>query len=142
MTIRGRYAVAGVGLSRFGKVPGTSAMGFTLEAAKRAIEDCGIDKRALDGVLVMMPAVMGEQHGWAARVAAFLGLEPTFSSTMDMGGATAIGMIATAAAAIDAGYCNAVLCAFATQNMPLGVMLQLFGSHFQIPYGDVGAITF
>ena len=142
MTIRGKHAVAGVGLSRFGKVPGTSAMGFTLEASKRAIEDCGIDKNALDGVLVMMPAVMGEQHGWAARVAAYLGLEPTFSSTMDMGGATAIGMIATAAAAIEAGYCNAVLCAFATQNMPLGVMLQLFGSHFQIPYGDVGAITF
>jgi acetyl-CoA acetyltransferase len=140
--IHGRHAVAGVGVSRFGKVPGTSAMGFTLEASKRAIEDCGIDKHALDGVLVMMPAVMGEQHGWAARVAAELGLEPTFSSTMDMGGATAIGMIATAAAAIDAGYCNAVLCAFATQNMPLGVMLQLFGSHFQIPYGDVGAITF
>jgi len=142
VTIRGRHAVVGVGVSRFGKVPGTSAMGFTLEASKRAIEDCGIDKHALDGVLVMMPAVMGEQHGWAARVAAELGLEPTFSSTMDMGGATAIGMIATAAAAIEAGYCNAVLCAFATQNMPLGVMLQLFGSHFQIPYGDVGAITF
>jgi len=140
--IRGRHAIAGVGVSRFGKVPGTSAMGFTLEASKRAIEDCGIRKDDIDGVLVMMPAVMGEQHGWAARVAAYLGLEPTYGSTMDMGGATGIGMVATAAAAIEAGYCNAVLCAFATQNMPLGVMLQLFGSHFQIPYGDVGAITF
>ncbi len=142
MGIQGRYAVAGVGVSRFGKVPGTSAMGFTLEASKRAIEDCGIDKQEIDGVLVMMPAVMGEQHGWAARVAAYLSLEPTYSTTMDMGGATALGMVQTAAAAIDAGYCNAVLCAFATQNLPLGVMLQLFGSHFQIPYGDVGAITF
>lgn len=142
MSIRGRYAVAGVGVSRFGKVPGTSVMGFTLEASKRAIEDCGIGRDAIDGVLVMMPAVMGEQHGWAARVAAYLGIEPTFSSTMDMGGATALGMVQTAAAAIDAGYCRAVLCCFATQNMPRGVMLQLFGSHFQIPYGDVGAITF
>ena len=140
--IRGRHAVAGVGLSRFGRVPGTSAMGFTLEASKRAIEDAGIARDDVDGVLVMMPAVMGEQHGWAARVASHLGIEPTFSSTMDMGGATALGMVATAAAAIDAGYCTACLCAFATQNMPLGVMLALFGSHFQIPYGDVGAITF
>jgi acetyl-CoA acetyltransferase len=142
MSVKGRFAVAGVGVSRFGKVPGTSGMGFTLEASKRAIEDCGIDRNDLDGVLVMMPAVMGEQHGWAARVAAYLGIEPTFSSTMDMGGATALGMVQTAAAAIDAGYCKAVLCCFATQNMPLGVMMQPFGSHFQIPYGDVGAITF
>src|SRR5882724_7265906 len=116
--LRDRYAIAGVGLSRFGKLPGTSAMGFTLEASKRAIEDCGIDKNDLDGVLVMMPAVMGEQHGWAARVAAYLGLEPTYGSTMDMGGATALGMVQTAAAAIEAGYCRTVLCAFATQNMP------------------------
>ena len=140
--IRGRSAVAGVGLSRFGKVPGTSCMGFTLEAAKRAVEDCGIERTAIDGVLVMMPAIMGEQHGWAARVAAYLGLEPTFSATMDMGGATAIGMVQTAAAAIEAGYCRAVLCAFATQNMPQGVLMQAFGSHFQMPYGDIGAITF
>src|ERR1051325_534523 len=101
MSIRGKYAIAGVGVSRFGKVPGTSAMGFTLEAAKRAIEDCAIDARQIDGVLVMMPAVMGEQHGWAARVAAYLGLEPTYSTTMDLGGATAIGMTGNARAALD-----------------------------------------
>src|SRR5437763_16018564 len=133
MSIKGKYAVAGVGVSRVGKVPGTSAMSFTLEAAKRAIEDCGIDQHALDGVLVMMPAVMGEQHGWAARVAAALGLEPTFSSTMDMGGATAIGMIATAAAEIEAGYCNTVLSAIATQTMPLGVITVLFDTQLCLP---------
>ena len=69
-SVSGKYAIVGVGTSRFGKLQGVSAMGFTLEASKRAIEDAGIDRDALDGVLVMMPAVMGEQHGWAARVAA------------------------------------------------------------------------
>ena len=101
----------------------------------------GIARDAIDGVLVMMPAIMGEQHGWAARVAAYLGIEPTFSATMDMGGATACGSVQTAIAAIDAGYCTAVLCCFATQNWPQGVAMQLFGSEFQVPYGDVGAIT-
>ncbi len=135
-------AIAGVGCSRFGKVPGVSTMGFTLEASRRAIEDAGISRDDIDGVLVMMPAIMGEQHGWAARVASFLGIEPTFSATMDLGGATACGSVQTAAAAIAAGYCGAVLCCFATQNWPQGVMMQLFGSEFQVPYGDVGAITF
>src|SRR5437016_243 len=140
--LRDRYAIAGIGLSRFGKLPGTSTMGFTLEAARRAIEDCGVARDAIDGVLALMPAVMGEQHGWASRVAAFLGLTPSFCSTMDMGGATAIGMIQTAVMAIEAGFCSTVLCAFACQNNPQGVIPMLFGSPWAIPYGDVGAITF
>ena len=140
--LSGRYAVAGIGLSRFGKLPGTSAMGFTLEASKRAIDDCGVARDDIDGVLVLMPAIMGEAHGWASRVAAFLGLTPSFCSTMDMGGATAIGMMQTAIAAIEAGFCSTVLCAFACQNSPQGVIPSLFGSPWAIPYGDVGAITF
>src|SRR6202158_526154 len=139
--LSGTYAIVGVGTSRFGKLQGVSTMGFTLEASKRALEDAGVPRDAIDGVLVMMPAIMGEQHGWAARVAAYLGIEPTFSATMDMGGATACGSVQTAIAAIDAGYCHTVLCCFATQNWPQGVAMQLFGSEFQVPYGDVGAIT-
>jgi acetyl-CoA acetyltransferase len=141
MNLSGKYAIAGVGTSRFGKLQGVSTMGFTLEASKRAIEDAGIGRDAIDGVLVMMPAIMGEQHGWAARVASYLGIEPTYSATMDLGGATACGSVQTAMAAIDAGYCTAVLCCFATQNWPQGVAMQLFGSEFQVPYGDVGALT-
>src|SRR6185369_10103397 len=140
--LRDRCAIAGIGLSRFGKLPGTSTMGFTLEAAKRAIDDCGVERDAIDGVLVLMPAIMGEQHGWASRVAAFLGVTPSFCSTMDMGGATAIGMVQTAVMAIEAGFCSTVLCAFAAQNNPQGVIPMLFGSPFSIPYGDIGAITF
>jgi acetyl-CoA acetyltransferase len=140
--LRDRYAIAGIGLSRFGKLPGTSTMGFTLEASKRAIDDCGIARDDIDGVLALMPAIMGEQHGWASRVAALLGITPSFCSTMDMGGATALGMVQTAVMAIEAGFCSTVLCAFAAQNNPQGIIPSLFGSPFAIPYGDIGAITF
>src|SRR5437899_4318709 len=118
--LRDRSAIAGIGLSRFGKLPGTSTMGFTLEAAKRAIEDCGVARDAIDGVLALMPAVMGEQHGWASRVAAFLGLTPSFCSTMDMGGATAIGMLQTAVMAIEGGLGSTVICACAHPNQQQG----------------------
>src|SRR5438876_4237503 len=140
--LRGRHAIAGIGLSHFGKLPGTSTMGFTLEAARHAIEDCGIRRDAIDGVFALMPAVMGEQHGWASDVAAFSGITPSFCSSMDRGCATAIGMIQTAVMAIEAGFCSTVLCAFACQNNPQGVIPTLFGSPWAIPYGDVGAITF
>jgi len=32
--LRDRYAIAGIGLSRFGKLPGTSTMGFTFEVLR------------------------------------------------------------------------------------------------------------
>ncbi len=140
--LKGTHALAGVGLSRFGKVWGTSCLGFTLEACKNAIEECGITRDEIDGCLVSMPAIMGEQHGWSTRVAAHLGLEPRLATTMDMGGATPIGMIQTAALYIEAGMANAVICCFGMQNNPQGVVPQLFGSQFAIPYGDIGAITF
>jgi acetyl-CoA acetyltransferase len=140
--LRDRTAIAGIGLSRFGKIQGVSAMGFALEASKRAIEDAGITRDAIDGVMVLMPPVMGEQHGWASRVAAYLGITPLYCATMDMGGATPIGMIQTAAMLINGGMCTTVLCSFGCQNMPQNVLPQLFGSEFTIPYGDIGAITF
>lgn len=141
MSLRGQCAIAGVGVSRFGRIQGVSTLAFTLEASKRAIEDSGLRRDDIDGVLVLMPAILGEQHGWAARVASYLGIEPAYSATMDLGGATACGSAATAAAAIQAGFCRNVLCCFATQNWPQGVVMQLFGSQFQVPYGDVGALT-
>jgi acetyl-CoA acetyltransferase len=140
--LRDKTAIAGIGLSRFGKIFGVSAMGFALEAAKRAIEDAGVKRDDVDGVLALMPPVMGEQHGWGSRVAAYLGITPTFCATMDMGGATPLGMIQTAAMLIHAGMCRTVLCTFGCQNSPQGFLPALFGSEFSIPYGDIGAITF
>jgi acetyl-CoA acetyltransferase len=61
---------------------------------------------------------------------------------MDMGGATPIGMVQTAACYIQAGMANAVLCAFGMQNNPQGVIPQMMGSEFAMPYGDIGALPF
>jgi acetyl-CoA acetyltransferase len=140
--MKGRCAIAGVGLSDFGKIIGTSTLSFTLEGCRRAIEDSGIARDEIDGCLVCMPAVMGEQHGWATRVAAHLGIEPRLCATMDMGGATPVGMIQTAALYIQSGMANAVLCAYGMQNNPQGVIPMMMGSQFAFPYGDIGAITF
>lgn len=140
--MKGTCAIAGVGFSKFGNFAGTSCMSFTLEACKRAIEDCGIERDEIDGCLVTLPAVMGEQHGWATRIGAHLGLEPRLAATMDMGGATPIGMIQTAALYINAGMASAVLCSFGMQYSPQGVIMTMVGSQFAAPYGDIGAITF
>ena len=142
MCLKDKYAIAGVGLTKFGKVPGRSCMSFTLEAMKLAIEDAGLTRDDVDGVLVINPTMMGEQHGWAARVAAMMEISTTFTSTMDIGGATPIAMVQTAAMAIDAGMCNAVVCAFGNQNAPQGSSMGLPNLEFTMPFGDIGAIPF
>lgn len=142
MPLKDKYAIVGAGLTELGKIPGRSAMSFTLEAMKIAIEDAGLTRDDVDGVLVLSPVRMGEMHGWAARAAALMEISTTFTTTMDIGGATPIGMIQTAAMAIEAGMCNVVVCAFGNQNSPQGSSMGMPNLEFTMPFGDIGAITF
>src|SRR4030043_528581 len=120
MSLKDKYAIAGAGLTKFGKIPGTSTMSFTLQGIKLAIEDAGLARDDVDGLLVISPVMMGEQHGWAGRVAALLEVSTTFTATMELGGATPIGMVQTAAMAIEAGMANVVVCAYGHSENPQG----------------------
>ncbi len=137
--LKDKYAIAGVGLSEFGKVWDKSPFGLTLTGIKRALDDSGLSRDDVDGLLVAMPAMMGEEHGWASRIAAHLELSVTFCSTMDMGGATPVGMIQTAAMAIDAGMANVVVCAYGHSEGPKGAAFAIPNLEFTMPYGDIGA---
>jgi acetyl-CoA acetyltransferase len=129
----------GVGLSEYGKVPGKSAIGFTLTGIKRALDDAGLGRDDVDGLLVAMPALMGEEHGWAARIAALLELSVDFSFMMDIGGATPVAMVQSAAMAIDAGLANVVVCAYGHTESPRGAAFAIPNLEFTMPYGDIGA---
>lgn len=137
--LRDRYAIAGVGLSEFGKVRDRSPIGFTLEGIARALEDAGLGRDDVDGLLVAMPARMGEEHGWAARIGALLELSTSFGATMDLGGATPVAMVQTAAMAIDAGLANVVVCAFGHSESPQGAAFAIPNLEFTMPYGEIGA---
>ena len=116
--LKDRYALVGVGLTKFGKIFDKSPIGFTLEGIKRAVDDAGLTRDDIDGLLVAMPAMMGEEHAWAARIGALLELPLTFSATMDAGGATPVVMVQTAALAIEAGMCRTVVCAYGHSENP------------------------
>ncbi|HUY06967.1 MAG TPA: thiolase family protein [Acidimicrobiales bacterium] len=109
MSLRDRYAIAGVGTSRLGKVPGVSALGLITEAMRNCVEESGIDKNEIDGVICRGP---DDVYGFHQRVAERLGINVNFSTTMDNGGASQILSVALAAMAIDAGLCNVVLCGY------------------------------
>jgi acetyl-CoA acetyltransferase len=110
---KGSSAIVGLGVTPQGKVFHTREMGFAVEAVARALDDAGLDRGDLDGLL-FNPGVswkdggLGSFHLQQAMELRNLRL----SATMSLGGATAIAMIAHAAMAIAAGQCTTVACVF------------------------------
>ena len=94
-----------------GRLRGMSALRLTLEASRAAMQDAGVSASAIDGVLTrnldMDVTYMHSQH-----VAKHLGIQPRFTTDINLGGATAIAMLEQAAMLIRTGVCNIVLCAY------------------------------
>jgi acetyl-CoA acetyltransferase len=80
--------------------------------ARPAMLDAGLLPAEVDGFLVA-PAMAGAPLTQPAIAAEYLGLTPMYCDLVDLGGATAAGMVWRAAAAIAAGACHHVLCALA-----------------------------
>ena len=51
-SLKGKFAIVGLGLTEFGKVYGRSADDFATEAIKLAVEDAGLQKSDIDGLLM------------------------------------------------------------------------------------------
>jgi len=144
LSLRDQCAIVGVGLTKLArKNPDRSSAGFALEGCKQAIEDAGLTKDDVDGLLVVHPSQQGERHGWAGRMADLLGISSDFTATVDCGGATPIVTVQMAAMAIHAGMCKTVLCCYGWQNAPADVPMGLPpGFEFTLPYGEIGATPF
>jgi acetyl-CoA C-acetyltransferase len=142
MSLKNKAAAIGIGELKPLKEPGegTTALGLMAEVAAEAIADAGLEKKDIDGFLVGMPF---NDPGmlYPASAAEVLGLAPRMLNIVDIGGASPAGMVWRAAAAIDAGLCNAVLCVAADLNAsgdqrPPVISVQ---REFESPYGNIGA---
>ena len=126
MSLKDQCAIVGVGMTKLGKkAAGISTMDFALEGCKRAIEDAGLTKDEVDGLLFVHPSQQGERHGFAGRVADLLGISSNFTATVDCGGSTPIAITQMAAMAVNAGMCHTVVCCYGWQNNPIDVPLAL-----------------
>jgi len=90
------------------------------ELAVQALSDAGIEKAEVDG-LVMAPLRESPMFAPSA-LAEYLGIRSNFNEVVDLGGATACGMVWRAAAAIEVGACETalVLCPSVPQPRPSG----------------------
>lgn len=110
--LRDRIAIAGVGATEQGKLPGSTPIGLGVEAFRRALDDAGLRKQDIDGLLVMPGTTSPEGSLAYLRLGEALGIDPAYTGSMTMGGGTAGALVQMAALAIDAGMATAVACVF------------------------------
>jgi acetyl-CoA acetyltransferase len=122
---------------------GESSLGLMAEAAALAVADAGLGPDDVDGLLV------GQQYGEMpmhvpASVAEYLGLHPTMANVVDLGGASAAGMVWRAAAAIRSGMCETVLCVGGAARPATGFPKSSYRApirEYDVPFGASGANT-
>ena len=118
-SIRGQTAIAGLGVTPMGKIYGYDAQHFGAEAVRLAVEDAGIDRSEIDGLLVN--AGTGTKGALSPRFQNYLGLPNLrLLNQMNAWGATAGAMVQYAALAIHHGMASAVVCVFADAPLQLG----------------------
>jgi len=107
-SIRGKVAIVGAADTEVGKVPHLSATALCVEAARRAMENAGISKDQVDGLVTCNS--MTEPYMYHAEVIAeYLQIFPRYCISANAGGGTTMSTIQHAATAIASGVCDTVL---------------------------------
>ena len=112
---RTRGAIVGLGLTDTGKVYGRTPMDFAGDAVQLALDDAGLARDDLDGLL-LSSGITGLQPfgGVTLALARDMGLEDlSLMSEMSAFGATAIAMVIHAMLAVEAGLATTVACVWA-----------------------------
>src|SRR3984885_15707120 len=114
MELRGKCAIAGLGQTRMGKnYDHHSGMGFAIEAIQLALDDAGLKREDLDGLLVNSGITAADHTMASFSLQQAMGLRDLrLSATMGLGGATAAAMIMHASQSIACGMANTVACVF------------------------------
>ena len=128
-------AIVGVAESDvMGTVPNKSSLQHHAEAAYNALEDAGLAKSDINGLLTAGFSTLA--------TAEYLGIQPSFTDNTSVGGSSFVIHIAHAAAAIRAGYCDTVLIthgqAGRSTRARVPVDPNLPVAQYEAPYGLVG----
>jgi acetyl-CoA C-acetyltransferase len=122
------------------------------DLAAEALDDAGIDANEVDG-LVCGSDIYESQQFVPATIAEYLGWSVNFAERVDLGGATPVGAVWRAAAAIELGICETVVIANVASQVPpspvpplknnglmYGASSAAWGSpqaEFELPYGNI-----
>lgn len=103
--------IAGVAETPLGKVGGHSELSMVAVAAREALAEAGMTLADVDGIFVNY---MGEEG--SVQVGEYLGIQPRYADSTDLGGAAFEAHIHHAMAAIASGRCEVALVAYASRQ--------------------------
>ena len=128
-------AIVGVAESdEMGTVPNKSSLQHHAEAAYNALEDAGISKNEVNGLLTAGFSTLA--------TAEYMGIQPGFTDNTSVGGSSFVIHVAHAAAAIRAGYCDTVLITHGQAGRSTRARVpgdaNLPVAQYESPYGMIG----
>lgn len=133
--------VVGVGLTRYGKLVGSSTLDLMSEAATLALADAGLERGDVDGLVCGYSTTL--PHLMLSTVfAEHFGLAPRYAHAIQLGGATGFAMAMAASLIVDAGAAERVL-VVAGENRRTGqsrddalqVLAQVGHPVYEVPLG-------
>ena len=133
--LSGKAEIAGVAESdQIGRVPDKSPLALHAEAARNALADAGLKLSDVDGIFTA---------GYATYdLAEYLGIQPRFTDSTSVGGASFVIHVAHALAAIAAGYCEVALITHGQSGRSDRARQPgnpgLPGAQYEAPYGIIG----
>jgi acetyl-CoA acetyltransferase len=140
-SLRGKVAIVGAAETEVGKVPQFGATALCVDAARRVMEDAGISKDQVDGLVTCNS--MAEPYMYHAEVIAeYLQIFPRYCVTANAGGGTTFSSLQHAATAIASGVCETVLITMAdslrtglSREQAMKIQSSTGHPEFEIPYG-------
>jgi acetyl-CoA acetyltransferase len=103
-------AIVGFADTKLVRGSGRSAVEIAGEAVAKLLAEARLDHGEIDGLATTLAMSDAGNPFWSSLLAEHLGLSPRWCQATDLGGASNLGNIARAAAAIRAGMCETVIC--------------------------------
>jgi acetyl-CoA acetyltransferase len=139
-SLRGRVAVAGIGMGGFPAMPaGSSPLDVMALASAAALQDAGLQPKDVDGVFaaglqLFMPTL---------SLCEYLGLQPRYTDSTQVGGGAFLAHLNHAQAAIASGLCNVALVAYGStqKSGAAGFVTHSEPNPYETPYGYPGPVA-
>jgi acetyl-CoA acetyltransferase len=136
MSIKDKYAFAGVGLTKQGKVPEMNTDDLAAQAIQLALQDAGMKKSEVDGYIYQQ-GIGGGPHGTTPLIMA--GLPAKFIWEMPSGGCNCLNMVIAATGALEAGLCHTCILLQSTSASSQHVLVGAGGGQPRSTQGAYGA---
>ncbi len=139
--LRGKVAIVGAADTEVGVVPHMGATQLCVDAACRALDDAGIGKDDVDG-LITCNSMADPYLYHAEMIAEYLQIFPRYCMALGAGGGTSFSILHHAASAIVTGLCETVVISMAdslrsglTRDQAMKIQSSAGHPQFESPYG-------